>query len=370
MRIHCVHGKHKKIYIHIAEIIKHMNNDKFLIGVKRYVFHVHGMHCASCVLLIEETLRTVPGTKSVRVNLHTHVVEVMGEWEKTSDEVAELLTSFVKKNGYTFSLEKETKEKKWNEFLYALPIAVVFIVGFILLQKVGLVNLIASGEVNYGTAFLIGLIASVSTCLAVVGGLALSLSANYVKGGSGGKPQLLFHGGRLIGFFILGGVIGLVGGSFYLGQTESVVLGALVAIVMLILGINLLDVFPRVKKLQFTMPKIIGRNIIKDRKIVNNITPFLIGAGTFFLPCGFTQSMQLYALSTGDFVRGAFIMFVFALGTLPVLSALSFSSVNIKEKSWSGIFFKTAGIVVIVLALFNIINILVVMGVINPIFNF
>jgi sulfite exporter TauE/SafE/copper chaperone CopZ len=328
------------------------------------------MHCASCVIIIEEALKGIEGVRNVSANLNARIVEIEGEWEKTPSEVAEFLTLFIKKDGYTLSLEKEEKEKKWNEFLYAFPIAILFIIGFVLLQKVGFVNLLTGSEVNYGTAFFIGLIASVSSCLAVVGGLALSLSAQYAKGGAGWKPQVLFHGGRLIGFFILGGIIGFLGGSFHMGQIGSVILGALVAIVMFILGVNLLDVFHGIKKFQFTMPKSIGKKIMKERVVVNGITPFIIGVVTFFLPCGFTQSMQLYALSTGDFVRGALIMLVFALGTLPVLSALSFSSVNIREKSWSGIFFKTAGIVVIVLALFNIINTLVVIGVINPVFNF
>jgi len=337
---------------------------------KTYKFFVHGMHCASCILVIEEILKEVPEVREVKANLHARTVEITGKWEKNPSELAELFTSFVEKNGYTLSLEKEEKEKKWNEFIFAFPIAAALIIGFIFLQKLGLVNVISGGEVGYGAAFLIGLVASVSSCLAVVGGLALSLSAQYAKGGAGWRPQVLFHGGRLIGFFILGGIIGFLGSSFHMGQTGSVLLGGLVAAIMLVLGVNLLDVFHGIKRFQFTMPKAIGKRIMKERVIVNGITPFVVGAVTFFLPCGFTQSMQLYALSTGDFVRGAFIMLVFALGTLPVLSALSFSSVNIQEKSWSGIFFKTAGIVVIALACFNIINILVVTGIINPVFNF
>jgi sulfite exporter TauE/SafE len=63
-------------------------------------------------------------------------------------------------------------------------------------------------------------------------------------------------------------------------------------------------------------------------------------------------------------------MFTFALGTLPMLGLLSFGSFSIATKSWKGIFFKTAGLVVIILALFNLINALVVAGVIDPIFNF
>ena len=98
--------------------------------------------------------------------------------------------------------------------------------------------------------------------------------------------------------------------------------------------------------------------------------PLLIGIVTFFLPCGFTQSIQIYTLSTGNFITGAFTMLSFALGTFPVLALLSFSSLSIQKSSKSGIFFKTAGLIVILFALFNIINALVVINILPPIFNF
>ena len=250
---------------------------------KKYIFHVHGMHCASCVARIEEVLKDIQAVKKAKVNLHTGEAAVEGEWKEDPDAIAKTLTSHVEKYGYTFSLEKEKKERKWNEFLYAFPIAAAFIVGFIFLQKIGLVNMITTGEVGYGTAFLIGLIASVSTCLAVVGGLALSLSANYAKEGSGWKPQMLFHGGRLIGFFILGGVIGLLGGSFRIGQTGNMILGGLVAFVMLILGVNLLDVFHGAKRFQFTMPKTIGKKIMRERLEDRKNDPAAISDGRWEL---------------------------------------------------------------------------------------
>ncbi len=100
------------------------------------------------------------------------------------------------------------------------------------------------------------------------------------------------------------------------------------------------------------------------------LTPVLVGVATFFLPCGFTQSMQIYALSTESFWTGAFTMSAFALGTLPVLALLSFSSLAIHKKAQSGAFFKTAGLVVIFFGIFNLINALVAAGIINPIFSF
>ena len=80
--------------------------------------------------------------------------------------------------------------------------------------------------------------------------------------------------------------------------------------------------------------------------------------------------MQLYTLTTGSFWMGGLTMLVFALGTLPVLALVSFSSFSIKNLASAGIFWKSAGLVVIMLALFNLINNLVVVGLIPPIFNF
>jgi sulfite exporter TauE/SafE len=131
-----------------------------------------------------------------------------------------------------------------------------------------------------------------------------------------------------------------------------------------------LDVFHWAKKLQPSMPKFIAKRAHNISKLNHTLTPLLVGIATFFLPCGFTQSMQLYALSTGNFLKGGFTMLAFALGTFPVLALISFSSFSIKNSSKSGIFFKSAGLIVIMFALFNIINSLVAAGIIAPIFNF
>jgi sulfite exporter TauE/SafE len=139
---------------------------------------------------------------------------------------------------------------------------------------------------------------------------------------------------------------------------------------MFILGVNLLDVFHFTKKLQLSIPARFSKPLIQGGAHDYYLAPALIGIGTFFLPCGFTQSMQLYALSTGSFVQGAMTMFFFALGTFPVLALLSFSAFNIAHKPWKGIFFKTAGIIVIGLALLNLSNTLATAGIINPLFNF
>ncbi len=338
---------------------------------KKYIFNVHGMHCTACVVLTESELKDHEKVHHAIADLKTCCIEIHGDFgDKSIADVAQELSPLLEKHGYKLSIEKEIKSTQWSDFTLAVPIALGFIALFIILQKIGIVNLISSGDVSYGTAFLIGLIASVSTCMAVVGGLVLSVSANFAKEGDKVKPQVLFHIGRLVSFFVLGGAIGAIGSAFQLGITGTFVLSFLVGIVMLMLGINLLDVFPWARKLQPTLPKFLSNHLLEVKKINHILTPILLGIITFFLPCGFTQSMQIYALSTGSFWTGALIMFIFSLGTLPVLALLSFGSLGIHDKVRSSIFFKTAGLVVIFFGLFNLINSLVALGVIPPIFNF
>ncbi|MEQ1666565.1 MAG: cation transporter, partial [Bdellovibrionales bacterium] len=187
---------------------------------QKYTFHVHGMHCNACVLMTESELGDLPNITHVKSSLKNHSVEVTGDFgDKTEVQIAEDLTTSLKPHGYTVSVEKNQHNAKWEDFKIALPIAVGFAVLFVLLQKLGIVNLVGGGNVTYGTAFIIGIIASLSTCMAVVGGLVLSMSATFAKEGDKIRPQLMFHGGRIVSFFILGGVIGAIGSAFTLGTT-------------------------------------------------------------------------------------------------------------------------------------------------------
>ena len=133
---------------------------------------------------------------------------------------------------------------------------------------------------------------------------------------------------------------------------------------MLMLGLNLIGVFAK--------NKIALHSGVFNffRKIEHKtFTPLIIGFATFFLPCGFTQSMQLAALSSGSFISGMFIMLAFALGTLPMLALLSFGSASFAHSKHAPLFFKSAGVVVIGLGVFSFLAGLAGLGIINPFLN-
>ncbi|KKU49853.1 MAG: hypothetical protein A3F53_00690 [Candidatus Zambryskibacteria bacterium RIFCSPHIGHO2_12_FULL_48_10] len=331
----------------------------------KHQFHVVGMHCKSCVVLTETELGTHPEVRSVRANLTNCTIEVTGDFgNREREHLVSELSALIEKHGYSLALEKSHNESKWDGFKIALPAAFGILFLFFLLQKLGVVNLVNADSLGYGTAFLIGIVASLSTCMAVVGGLLLSMSASYAKEGHRMRPQIMFHMGRIISFFVLGGVIGAAGSAFSLSGTATLVLALIVGAVMLVMGLNLLDVFPWAKRLMPGMPKFLSRSALGASGLNHAIMPFLVGVATFFLPCGFTQAMQIYTLSTGGFVEGGATMLAFALGTLPVLALVSVSSFGIKNAAKRGVFFKTAGIIVIAFAVYNIYNSLAAAGLI------
>ena len=338
---------------------------------KTYTFHVSGMHCVACEHLIQEGLLELEGVSGVSANLKKQTIQVTGAFNEMSEpQIVELLSKPIAEHGYTISSEQRTTKNNWSDFIIALPIALAFIIGFIMLQKAGIMNLIGQGSVSYGTAFVVGIVASLSTCMAVVGGLVLSISATFAKEKSTFVPQALFHVGRIVSFFILGGVIGALGTVFTLSTTMTFILFVFVGVVMLILGINLLDIFNGSSVFQIRLPRFLTKHALGVSKFNHTGTPLLVGMATFFLPCGFTQSMQLYTLSTGGFMEGGFTMLAFALGTFPILALLSLTSFSIQKSSFPGIFFKTAGLIVVAFALMHIINSLVIIGVTPPIFTF
>lgn len=319
--------------------------------MKTYTLHIQGMHCRSCKILIEDTLNEQIGISNAQVDLGKAEVTFDTDLHERKSELAAMLTEKISHNGYSLSVEKITKKKQDAAVIWqAIPIGLVILALFFLLQKSGILNFGIGGQITPASSFLVGVIASVSSCLAVVGGLVLSLSAQVSQDAdtsSDKKNITLFHAGRILGFALLGGLLGALGGAISINPTLTGVLGLLTAVIMILLGANLVGIFAQSK---VTLPTGIFRFFKKMEH--RALTPLIIGFATFFLPCGFTQAMQVAALSSGTFVGGGLIMLAFALGTFPVLALLSFGAASFAQSRHAPLFFKTAGVVVIGLGIF------------------
>ncbi|MEK7172487.1 MAG: sulfite exporter TauE/SafE family protein [Patescibacteria group bacterium] len=340
--------------------------------MKEQKYFVQGTHCASCELLIEKKLLEMSNIKSVEASSAKGEVLIEHEGERPN---AAHLNKIFKKEGYTFSEKKIVDEKPadTSNFINTAAVAVIIVVGFLLLNKLGLqkfVNVSASSSLP---AFLLfGLLAGLSTCVALVGGLMLSMAKQwgevYADKNTAlqrAKPHLMFNAGRLISYALLGGVLGAIGGKLQLSLTFNAGLVIVVSVMMAFLALQMLGV-KAFRKFQITMPKFMTRYAADEKNFQGKYMPFVMGALTFILPCGFTITAQSLALLSGSFLQGSLIMLFFALGTLPVLLFIGFSSAKlVSNQKLSGQFLKVAGLIVLFFAFFNINNQLNVLGVSN-----
>ena len=335
--------------------------------MKKYTLFVQGTHCSSCKILIEDILMEHEEISGVKVDLHKQMVEIEANNIESPNDLVGLLNPFLSVHKYTLSIENKNNERDFKSLSVALPIGMGVLFLFFMLQKSGIINFGFEGDLTPWTALFIGVIASISTCLAVVGGLILSLSAKVSQDVPTFRPFALFHTGRLIGFALLGGLLGLLGNAISINHTITTILGLLAALVMVILGANLVGLFQFTKKLQVTLPSGLFQQMSKIER--GFWAPFITGLATFFLPCGFTQSMQIASLASGSWLQGTIIMLMFSLGTLPMLLLISFSSYKFAHSRFAALFYQSAGIVVIGLGLFALLGGLAGLGIIKPLFN-
>lgn len=328
------------------------------ITVKTVKYKVHGMHCASCEVLIEQKLKTINGIQKIKAVQSKNFAEITCTIEPNISEMNKKL----KEHGYTMSPWDDNGGSTHEKTKY-FEVGALFLIifgAYLMLKKFNIAPTIGISEnMNLGVVFVIGLVAAISSCIAVTGGLLLAVAAKYNEQNPGLtpsqklKPHMYFNAGRIASYTVLGGATGAVGSLFTFSPLATGMLTIFASIVMIILGLQLLKIFPKLKFIRFTMPKFISHKIHDMNGRNQKSAPFFLGALTFFLPCGFTQALQLYVLSKGDPMQGALIMFIFSLGTLPALLSLSVISSFAKGK-FQKHFLRFSGVVVILLGIFNI----------------
>ena len=347
---------------------------------KQQTYFVKGMHCASCEVLIEKKLLEIPGVVSAEASTGDSKATIGYDGQKPD---AQKLNDIFKKDNYAFFESKyqgqeddldHGHEKPLNPTLVAFNIAIFVMVAFLLLERAGV-----SGILNVTTTsslvafFAFGLLAGLSSCAALVGGIVLSMSKQWHQLYPDGQsyyvkmqPHIMFNTGRILSYALLGGLLGLIGSRLQisLGFTSFLVIA--ISLLMVALGLQMLDV-PGFRKFRFATPKAITRRIVDESNFKGKHMPFVMGALTFFLPCGFTITAQTLALLSGNPWQGAGIMGFFALGTLPMLLLIGLSSVAFFSKPHlSKTFSKVAGFLVLFFALFTLNNQISVLGINLP----
>ncbi|HMP74534.1 MAG TPA: sulfite exporter TauE/SafE family protein [Kiritimatiellia bacterium] len=162
-------------------------------------------------------------------------------------------------------------------------------------------------------------------CVGMCGPLALALPVvgttrtRYVLG------RILYNLGRACTYAVMGAVIGLVGRSFALGGFQrwvSITFGALLLLGILLMKTGLLNRIMEALGLFTLFARVQGlwRRHFSDRGFTGL---FVLGLINGLLPCGPVYVALAAAAATGHIHTAALFMFVFGLGTLPMMLTVS-----------------------------------------------
>lgn len=282
---------------------------------------IGGMTCPHCQARVRQALLAVPGVLRAQVSYDRGTADITLDTSSVSDAA---LRAAIEGAGYRL-LDAPERARPLRTAGYLLLMAALFV----LLQATGALNYLAPGQLaqsgmGYGMLFAVGLTTSVH-CAAMCGGISLSQSlpgtnAHQPNARHALAPALMYNLGRVISYTVTGMILGTLGMLFGAGLNTSLsvlaqaLLKGIAGALMLVMGMNLLGLFPALRRLRLRLPR-----LPKQLRPRGALTVGLLNG---LMPCGPLQAMQLAALSSASPVRGALSMLCFSLGTVPLMLGL------------------------------------------------
>ncbi|MBD7912288.1 sulfite exporter TauE/SafE family protein [Clostridium cibarium] len=306
------------------------------MSMKRRIIKVYNMTCVSCENRVEVALRKITGVKNAMASYSLEQVTV--EYDEELCSIEELKEA-INKAGYS--------TKNSNNIKFA---GILVVVAAILLLGSSTAGFDMNAKLNnasYIVLFLVGMLTSIH-CVGMCGGIMLTQSISKEDNLNEKKskfvalmPAILYNAGRITSYTIIGGIVGALGSVLSLSINVKAGLQIFAGIFMVIMGLNMAG-FSMFRKFNIKLPW-------SSCKVKNKPkTPFLVGMLNGLMPCGPLQTIQLYALGTGSAFAGALSMFLFSLGTVPLM--LIFGAISgFLSKGYTKQLLKFSGFLVVIL---------------------
>lgn len=303
------------------------------MNIKNEKIKVYEMTCPSCENRVEKAIKNMDGVLNVKASYSGQFVEV-----KYNDDLCniEKIKVAIKNAGYC---TESSNAYKFIEILVLITAVILLGVntsGFDMQSKLT--------NASYIILFVVGIITSIH-CVGMCGGIMLSQSLSNKSNNQfeAIKPAILYNSGRVLSYTILGGITGALGSVFSLSIATQSALQIFASVFMIMLGFNMAG-FNAFKRFHIKLPHLACK--FKNE----SASPFIVGLLNGLMPCGPLQTMQLFALGTGSALKGSLSMFMFSMGTVPLM--LTFGALSgLLSKGYTKKILNFSGILIIVLGL-------------------
>lgn len=303
------------------------------MNIKSEKIKVYEMTCTSCENRVEKAVKKLEGVLNAKASYNGQFVEV--EYDNELCNISKIKAE-INSAGYS---TQSSNDYKFMGIL--IIVAAIIILG---LKTSGFDMESKLTNASYAVLFVVGVLTSIH-CVGMCGGIMLSQSLSKESNNKleAIKPALMYNLGRVISYTILGGIVGAIGSVFSLSITAKAIMQIIAGAFMIIMGFNMAG-FSTFRRFSIKLP----HSVCKAKN--KSGSPLIVGLLNGLMPCGPLQTMQLFALGTGSAAKGALSMFVFSIGTVPLM--LTFGALSgLLSKGYTKKILKFSGVLIIVLGL-------------------
>ncbi|PWB89965.1 heavy metal transporter [Methylocystis sp. MitZ-2018] len=285
-------------------------------------FHARGMHCHGCEHVIEAAVRKLAGVRSVSASYPTETVVVDYDADATNFSA---IRNSVEQNGYRVVLTEEAQRRRSPFIRLAIIVAALAGLAGLILFDTRWIS--AEGEpdiaqhMSLGLLFLLGLLTGFH-CVGMCGAFVVSYAAADARAGRSTFVSHFSYGaGKTLSYTAIGAAFGWLGAFIAFTPMLRGVAGVAAGAFLIIFGLNMLGLFAPLRRFRLGLPGPLQNWVNREAGGARH-RPFVIGLlNGLMIACGPLQAMYVMAAGTGSPVEGAKTLFVFGLGTLPVMLA-------------------------------------------------
>jgi sulfite exporter TauE/SafE len=216
-------------------------------------------------------------------------------------------------------------------------------------------------ELSYALLFIAGLFTGFH-CVGMCGALVVGYTVKAAAGEGGSKylTHAYYGAGKTLSYTVIGGLFGALGAIVTFTPFMRGMAGLAAGVFLLLFGLATLNLFPSLSRFRIKMPGFVMKHLGKAYR--SNSNPFVIGLlNGLMVICGPLQAMYIMAAGTGSPLDGAKMLFVFGLGTLPVMTGFGILT-SALSKQLAPKIVKASGVVVIALGAIMVNRGLVMVG--------
>ena len=240
-----------------------------------YILYVKidGITCDNCRNKIKKELLKIKKIK--KVEIVKNIAEITSSKKIDEVKVINIINSldyFTKEEYISENIKDIDQDMKLKEFIiiFITILLLIFLIKQIFGYNIFNVIPTINDNITYGMLFITGLLTSIH-CISMCGAINLMTTFNRENKINLKRP-ILYNLGRLISYTFLGGLVGLIGSVINVSEVVNGLIIILASIIMLLISLNMLNI------IKFKLPKL-----------------------------------------TGSFFKGALSMFLFCLGTIPLM---------------------------------------------------